>query len=77
MVVLAFLTDPDVIHKILKHLELRIISPPLLPVPELFDRPIRIQRQPFRATFLPTGAPGSAVAAVLEAWDAWLAEYHL
>ena len=31
MVVLAFLTDPDVIQKILKHLELPTASPPLLP----------------------------------------------
>jgi hypothetical protein len=31
MVVLAFLTDPDVIYKILKHLELPTASPPLLP----------------------------------------------
>ena len=43
--VLAFLTDPDVIYKILKHLELPTASPPLLPnrgAVEEFDQCINI-----------------------------------
>jgi hypothetical protein len=46
MVVLAFLTDPDVVAKILRHLGLHTCPPPLAPPRSSADQPLLVEQLP-------------------------------